>query len=62
MKYDFDHIPERRHTDCIKWDLFPEDILPLWVADTDFAVCPKIIEAKNGWNIRYSAIPWKARN
>lgn len=45
MKYDFDHIPERRHTDCFKWDLFPEDTLPLWVADMDFAVCPKIIEA-----------------
>ena len=45
MKYDFDHSPERRHTDCFKWDLFPEDTLPLWVADMDFAVCPKIIEA-----------------
>ncbi len=45
MKYDFDHIPDRRHTDCFKWDLFEEDTLPLWVADMDFAVCPKIIEA-----------------
>lgn len=45
MKYDFDHIPDRRHTDCFKWDLFSEDTLPLWVADMDFAVCPKIIEA-----------------
>ncbi len=44
MKYDFDLIPERRNTDCYKWDLFPKDVLPLWVADMDFEVCPKIID------------------
>ncbi len=44
MKYNFDLIPDRRNTDCYKWDLFPKDVLPLWVADTDFEVCPKIIE------------------
>ena len=45
MKYNFDAVPNRRHTNSFKWDLFPENQLPLWVADTDFAVCPKIIDA-----------------
>ncbi len=44
-KYNFDSIPERRNTNSFKWDLFPKDRLPLWVADMDFEVCPKIIEA-----------------
>ena len=45
MKYQFDEIPDRRNTDCVKWDIFPEGDLALWVADMDFAVCPKIISA-----------------
>ena len=45
MKYKFDEIPDRRNTNCYKWDLFPEGDLPLWVADMDFEVCPKIINA-----------------
>lgn len=45
MKYNFDEIIDRRNTNCVKWDLYPEDVQCLWVADTDFAVCPEIIEA-----------------
>ncbi len=44
MKYDFDQIISRRGTNAIKWERFSEDVLPLWVADTDFAVDPKIIQ------------------
>lgn len=36
MPFDFDRIIERRHTNSIKWTLYPEDVLPLWVADMDF--------------------------
>ena len=36
MKYNFDQIIERRDTDSIKWKQYPEDVLPLWVADMDF--------------------------
>ena len=39
MKYNFDKIIERRSTNSIKWNKYPEDVLPLWVADMDFA-CP----------------------
>ena len=36
MTYNFDQIIERRKTDSIKWTQYPEDVLPLWVADMDF--------------------------
>lgn len=47
---DFDKIIERRNTGCVKYDglkgLFGrEDLLPLWVADMDFEVCPAIYDA-----------------
>ncbi len=45
MKYEFDKIANRRGTNCVKWDAYPADRLPLWVADMDFDVCPKIIDA-----------------
>ncbi len=36
MTYDFDTPVNRRHTNCLKWDTCPEDVLPLPVADMDF--------------------------
>ncbi|PKN98347.1 MAG: putative C-S lyase [Chloroflexi bacterium HGW-Chloroflexi-4] len=35
----------RRGTDSVKWGLFGDDVLPLWVADTDFQSPPAVIEA-----------------
>lgn len=50
MAYDFDTILSRRGTGCMKWDELckrfgADDILPLWVADMDFAVAPGIVDA-----------------
>lgn len=46
MKYDFDTPIRRRGTNSMKWDdCSADDILPLWVADMDFAVAPAIQEA-----------------
>ncbi len=46
MDFDFDHPPERRGTDSIKWSRYAgRSVLPLWVADMDFAVAPAITEA-----------------
>ena len=45
MKYDFDEIIVRRGTGCVKWDESEERVIPLWVADMDFAVAPAIQEA-----------------
>ena len=38
VSIDFNHIINRRNTGSVKWDIFNEDILPLWVADMDFPV------------------------
>lgn len=46
MKYDFDHINERRGTGSYKWDSAAgRDVLPLWVADMDFRTAPPIVDA-----------------
>ena len=45
MKYNFDERIERRGTHCVKWDESPEGVIPMWVADMDFAVAPAIQEA-----------------
>ena len=47
---DFDAAIDRRNTGCVKYDglkdAFGNDnLIPLWVADMDFAVCPAIQEA-----------------
>ena len=49
MKYNFDEIIDRKHTDSLKYDFAvergkPADVLPLWVADMDFRTAPGIIE------------------
>jgi len=42
----FDHPLDRRQTDSEKWDKYAgSDILPLWVADTDFIAPPAVIQA-----------------
>jgi cystathionine beta-lyase len=45
MKYDFDQDCGRQGTDCVKWSLYPEAVLPLWVADMDFRSADPIIQA-----------------
>ena len=46
MKYEFDQIIPRRHTNSYKWDSASSDqVLPLWVADMDFRTAPAIISA-----------------
>lgn len=44
-RYSFDHVVERRGTDSLKWSRYGADVLPLWVADLDFAVPPPVVEA-----------------
>ncbi|NIT58254.1 MAG: hypothetical protein GWN00_19095, partial [Aliifodinibius sp.] len=41
----FCNFPNRKVTDSIKWNYYPEDVLPLWVADMDFLSAPEIIDA-----------------
>ena len=44
MQYDFDHLPDRRPTDSMKWNRNSEDVLPLWVADMDYPVAEPILQ------------------
>lgn len=43
--YNFETCPNRRNTNCVKWDIVPEDTIPMWVADMDFCSAPEIMEA-----------------
>ncbi|MHC1741360.1 MAG: MalY/PatB family protein [Anaerolineaceae bacterium] len=43
--YDFEHFPNRRETESVKWGIYSEDVLPMWVADMDFMSPPEVIEA-----------------
>ena len=45
MRYNFDHVPERRPTESTKWNRFDADVLPLWVADMDFPVAEPILQS-----------------
>lgn len=45
-EFGFDTIIDRRQSDSIKWSKYAgRDILPLWVADMDFAAPPAVLEA-----------------
>jgi cysteine-S-conjugate beta-lyase len=37
--------PDRKKSDSIKWKYFPDDVLPLWVADMDFTSPLEVIKA-----------------
>lgn len=42
----FDRGVDRAKSDSYKWDSsMPDDVLPLWVADMDFATAPAVVEA-----------------
>jgi len=55
MDYNFDRIIDRKSTNDIKWHSkvvetylhvpVPEDIIPMWLADMDFACPPNLVEA-----------------
>ena len=42
---DFDTPIDRLNTGSNKWSKYPADVLPMWVADMDFAVAPPIVAA-----------------
>jgi cystathionine beta-lyase len=45
MSFDFDAPIDRRGTFSEKWDRYGSDVIPLWVADMDFAAPEPILEA-----------------
>lgn len=46
MQHLFDNPPDRRHSDSLKWGRYAgRDILPMWVADMDFAAPEPVLAA-----------------
>ena len=41
----FDQVIQRRGLDGEKWNRYPEDVLPMWIADSDFKTPQEIITA-----------------
>ena len=61
MQYDFDTVLDRRETHSLKWDrclveFGLDDVIPMWVADMDFAAPPAVVEAvtaaRRAWRLR----------
>jgi cystathionine beta-lyase len=44
-QFDFDHPVERRGSWSTRWERYPADVIPLWVADTDFRAPPAVLAA-----------------
>ena len=40
-KFNFDQLAKRKNTNCVKYDEFNSS-LPMWVADMDFYMAPRI--------------------
>jgi cysteine-S-conjugate beta-lyase len=45
MSIDFNAVIERRGTGSTKWAMYPDDVLPMWVADMDFPSPPAVVQA-----------------
>lgn len=46
MRHNFDEIIDRRASECKKYEpAYPKDVIPMWIADTDFAVPKEIADA-----------------
>jgi cystathionine beta-lyase len=65
MIYNFDQIIPRENTDCVKYDLRKqlfetEDVIPMWVADMDFATPDFILEAISE-RLKHPILPYSFR-
>jgi cystathionine beta-lyase len=45
MSMDLNSVYQRLNTGSKKWSQYPQDVLPMWVADMDFAVAEPIMQA-----------------
>ena len=41
----FDQFIDRKQTESLKWNCYPQEVLPMWIADTDFLSPPAVIDA-----------------
>ena len=55
----FDHSPARRDSDSTKWQKYADrDVLPMWVADMDFASPPAVQAALDGDASTEAQLQW----
>lgn len=72
--FNFDEILPRSNGDSMKWNQYPADVLPLWVADMDFKAPEEVINAlqervaqgvfgypNESEELRSAAVDWLAR-
>ena len=45
IKHNFDELINRKGTECKKWDTYADDVIPMWIADTDFKCPQPVIDA-----------------
>ena len=43
--HDFDEVVDRRGTDSKKYSQYPADVLPMWIADSDFKAPKPVVDA-----------------
>ena len=52
MTFDFDQVFDRHDTGSTKWSRYPADVLPMWVADMDFAAPPRWYSRHRTWSCK----------
>lgn len=45
MKHDFDEVIDRYGTDSKKYSVYPKDVIPMWIADSDFKAPAPVVDA-----------------
>lgn len=45
LRHDFEQMPVLRGTNSVKWNTYPDDVLPMWIADMDFTCAQPILHA-----------------
>ncbi|QJC28822.1 putative C-S lyase [Enterobacteriaceae endosymbiont of Plateumaris consimilis] len=43
--FDFNKFIDRNNSDSLKWNKYNKDIIPLWIADSDFSCPPCVLDA-----------------
>ena len=44
LQHNFDEVVDRRGTNSSKWLKYPKDVLPMWIADSDFRCAKPIVD------------------
>jgi cystathionine beta-lyase len=45
LVHNFDELVDRRGTDSKKYNVYPQDVIPMWIADSDFKAPQPVVDA-----------------